>query len=87
VTYSSLRLCSGRAAFESVPTPRRSLDLPRIRRRLEAHGVQVVDARVLLIARLAREVTIARDGRILIKSTDAREAERLLGEVLALVEG
>ncbi|MCI4348687.1 MAG: hypothetical protein L3J93_00480 [Thermoplasmata archaeon] len=85
MTYSSLRLCSGRAAYESVPTPRRSLDLAKIRHRLEADGVVVVDARVLLIARLEREVTIARDGRILIKSADAREAERLLAQVLSLV--
>jgi len=86
VTYSTLRLCQGRAAFEAVPIPRRSLDLRRLRERLERDGVPVVDARVMLIARFEREVTIGRDGRILVKSGDASEAARLFDRVRSLVE-
>jgi len=86
VTYSTLRLCSGRAAYEAVPYPRLSLDLGRVRRQLELEGVPVTDARVMLIARFEREVTIARDGRLLIKSTDATEADRLFARVRRLVE-
>jgi len=86
VTYSTLRLCSGRAAYEAIPQPRLSLDLGRIRRKLEAEGVPVIDARVMLIARFDREVTIARDGRLLIKSADATEADRLFARVRRLVD-
>ncbi len=86
MTYSTLRLCSGRAAFEAVPRPRLALDLPAIRGRLEDAGVTVTDARVLLIARMEREVTISRDGRILIKSADAVEAGQILARLRALVD-
>jgi hypothetical protein len=53
---------------------------------LEAEGVPVIDARVMLIARFDREVTIARDGRLLIKSADATEADRLFARVRRLVD-
>jgi len=85
VSYSTLRLCQGRAAYEAVPEPRRRLDLGRLRARWEAQGVPVVDARVMLIARLEHEVTVSRDGRILIKTADRAVAERLLGRVVELL--
>jgi len=44
---------------------------------MRSAGTDVVDARVMLIAQFEREVTIARDGRILIKSRDATEAQRI----------
>jgi hypothetical protein len=86
VSYSTLRLCSGGGAYEAVPRPRLRLDLPALRARLEAQGIPVVDARVLLIVRLEREVTVSRDGRILIKTRDAAESERLLGEIARRLE-
>lgn len=86
MTYSTLQLCSGRAAFEAVPHPKLSLDLGRLRERFEREGVAVIDARVMLIVRLEREVTIGRDGRILIKSADGPEAERLFARVRRLLE-
>jgi hypothetical protein len=86
VTYSTLRLCSGRAAYEAIPHPRLSLDLRKIRARLEEDGLSVIDARVMLIVQLEREVTIGRDGRVLIKTSDAREADRLFARVRHLVE-
>ena len=81
--YYSLRLCAGGGAFEAVPSPRLSLDLQDVRRTLEAHQVGVVDARVMLIVRLEKELTLSRDGRVLIKTKDAAQAasifERLRG--------
>jgi len=73
--YETLRLCSGRSAFESVPNPRLSLDLAKVRSKLEAEGVSVVDARVMLIFSLGPEVTLGRDGRLLIKTADPKEAD------------
>jgi len=86
VTYSTLRLCSGRSAYEAVPNPRLSLDLGRIRDQLGREGVSVIDARVMLIVRFEREVTIGRDGRVLIKSADAELSDRLFRRVRRLIE-
>ena len=86
MTYSTLRLCSGRSAYEAVPNPRLSLDLGRIRDQLGREGVSVIDARVMLIVRFEREVTIGRDGRVLIKSADAELSDRLFRRVRRLIE-
>jgi len=84
VGYETLKLCAGRSAFEAVPNPRLSLDLPRIRDRLTAQGIGVVDARVMLLIRLEREVTLGHDGRVLIKSSDPREADAVFRRLDAL---
>jgi hypothetical protein len=81
--YATVQLCSGGGGFEAVPHPRAPIDLRAARARLEASGVLVVDARVMLIVRLEREVTVSRDGRILIKTRNAAEAERIFAEVCA----
>ena len=86
MTYYTLRLCASRGAFEAVPDPPRTVDLKRIRARLEASGISVVDARVMLIAQLEREVTFGRDGRVLIKSQDPKEAQRLFDSLRPLLE-
>ena len=83
--YTSLKVCSSGGAFEAVPQPRLALDLAEARRRLETARVPVIDARVMLIVRLEREVTLGRDGRVLIKTRDAAEAERVLGRLQELV--
>jgi hypothetical protein len=83
VTYSTVRLCSGGGSFEAIPHPKLALDLGEARRTLEAAGVGVIDARVMLIARMEQEVTLARDGRILIKTTDPVVAERILRDLCA----
>lgn len=86
MTYYTLRLCASRGAFEAVPDPPRNVDLKRIRARLEAVGIPVVDARVMLIAQLEREVTFGRDGRVLIKSKDPKEAQRLFDSLQPLLD-
>jgi hypothetical protein len=75
--YRSLRLCAGGGAYEAVPAPRLVLDLRRVKGTLESHDVPVVDARVMLIAQFEREVTLSRDGRVLIKTKDGVEATRI----------
>ena len=84
--YASLRVCATRGALEAVPTVPTRLDLARVRRTFEASGVSVLDCRVMLIAKFEREVTVGLDGRILIKTTDMAEAQRLLGRVEALLD-
>ncbi len=72
--YRSLRLCSSGGGFEALPERNVQADLPEVRRLLEAEGIRVVDARVLLIAATSPEVTISRSGRILFKTQDESAA-------------
>ena len=83
--YETLRLCTGRSAFEAIPSPRLQLDLRRARERLESEGIAVTDARVMLIAKLAAEVTLGRDGRVLIKTGDPKQADAVFRELDRLV--
>lgn len=74
--YRTLKVCASRGGFESVPEPRRALDLREVRHRLEEEGIAVVDARVMLIAAMDTEVTISRSGHLLFKTSDAAVARR-----------
>lgn len=86
MTYFTLRLCANRGAFEAVPENPKVVDLRALRARLEQEGIPVVDARVMLIAQMEREVTFGRDGRVLIKSRDSAEAQRIFDTVRPMVE-
>ena len=85
-----MRLCSHGGGFEAIPDPPGHLDLHRLRGLLEAAGVAVLDARVLLIVSLPPEVTISRAGRLLFKTADeqaAAAAFRRLAELTGLDVG
>jgi hypothetical protein len=89
VTYDTLALCASKGAYEAIPRPKLTLDLREAKRRLESAGLPVTDARVMLIVSMGSEVTLSRDGRVLIKSRDAKEADRVferLREVVGLPE-
>jgi len=79
--YRTLRLCSGGGGFEAIRLSEGRLDLPTIRRKLEAGGIPTVDARVMLIATLEAEVTISVAGRVLIKTADPSLAARVFDRV------
>ena len=53
---------------------------------LESNAISVVDARVMLIAQLAREVTLSRDGRVLIKTRDGAEAAEIFRRLRKLLD-
>lgn len=74
--YRKLRLCSNNGGYEAIPEPSLHLDLGAVRSTLEAQGIAVVDARVLLVAATDPEVTISRSGRLLFKTRDPAAAER-----------
>ncbi|MCI4347618.1 MAG: hypothetical protein L3J97_03240 [Thermoplasmata archaeon] len=84
--YHSLRLCAGGGAFEAIPSPRLALDLRRARGTLQANDIPVVDARVMLIAQLQREVTLSRDGRVLIKTRNSEEASEIFHRLRKLLD-
>jgi hypothetical protein len=83
--YRTLKLCSGSGGYEALPDPPRPLDLARARRALEAAGVAVVDARVMLIAAMDPDVTLSRNGRLLFKTRDAAAAERAFERLRSLL--
>ncbi|MFZ0698965.1 MAG: hypothetical protein WAN74_02060 [Thermoplasmata archaeon] len=80
--YETVRLCSGKGSYEALPRNAYTFDLARARHLLESDGVPVTDARVMLIVATKPEMTLSRNGRILIKTRDAREAERALDSLL-----
>ncbi len=84
--YRALKLCAQGGGYEAIPEPAKRLDLHQLRLRLESEGVNVVDARVMLIARLPPEVTIGRSGRLLFKTPDPEEAGRALQRLVPLVD-
>lgn len=82
MTYSTVRLCAGGGSYEAIPSPKLRLDLGPLAERLRRDGVAVIDARVMLIARLERETTLAQDGRVLVKTRDAAQADRIVRDLL-----
>ena len=84
--YRALKLCAQGGGYEAIPEPAKRLDLHQLRLRLASEGVTVVDARVMLIARLPPEVTIGRSGRLLFKTPDPDEAGRALERLAPLIE-
>ena len=85
--YAPVRLCSGKGAYEAIPEPPAQLDLDRVAHSLEASGSQVTHARVMLIVRSEPEVTLSRDGRILVKTKDPKAAERAVRDVWLRIRG
>ncbi|HYA70564.1 MAG TPA: hypothetical protein VEH28_04255 [Thermoplasmata archaeon] len=83
--YRHLKLCSNRGGYEAIAEPPHPIDLGVAKGRLEAAGVPVVDARVMLIVSLEPEVTISRAGRLLFKTRDLREAEQAFGRLRSLL--
>jgi len=85
--YRKLTLCSDRGGYEAIPERSYRLDLEKARAKLEATGLAVVDARVLLVVTLPPEVTIALNGRLLFKTPDLKLADSAflrLKEILEL---
>jgi len=70
--YSILKPCKTTAAFEAIPRERFSLDLDRCEEILKKTCTIVTNAGVILIINDMCEVSIHRDGRLILK-TDSNE--------------
>jgi hypothetical protein len=84
--YRRLRVCSNGGGYEAVPNPSHRLDLAQARHLLEAEGVAVVDARVMLIAAIEPETTISQNGRLLFKTRDPKAAEAAFERLRSLLD-
>ncbi len=81
-----MRLCSGKGAYEAIPDVPGRIDLARAARALEATGLAVTDVRVMLIVSMDPEVTLSRDGRVLVKTRDPLVADGAIRELWRRIE-
>lgn len=82
-----LRPCTTSAGFLATPERRHRVDMVRLKNALSAAGYQVVvDARVLMIVRKGTESSIHDDGKVLLKTTDAAEAEAAYADLRGHLE-
>ena len=80
--YSLLKPCKTTAAFEAIPRDRFRLDLELCAEILGKTCTIVADAGILLIVSDRCEVSIHRDGRLILK-TDSEEVAREQAERIA----
>ena len=84
--YDPVRLCTGKAAYEAVPSVPARVDLDQAARSLERTGLAVTHARVMLIIAVDPEVTLGRDGKILVKTRDPAIAQQAIEDVWTRIE-
>jgi len=85
----SIKLCSDKAAFEVLPLQKITFRMDDARRRLETaegHEILVYTPHVMIFKSKGAEVTLSRDGRMLIKKTrDEKEATLIAKEALRII--
>ena len=85
--YSLLKPCKTSAAFEAIPGERFSLDLDRCEEILRPVCTIVAHAGVLLIVNDRCEVSIHRDGRLILKTGLQELATEQAGRIAGWLEG
>ncbi|MGA2918766.1 hypothetical protein [Methanoregula sp.] len=85
--YSLLKPCKTSAAFEAIPRERFSLDLDRCEEILRPVCTIVAHAGVLLIVNDRCEVSIHRDGRLILKTDVQDLAMEQAGRIAGWLDG
>jgi hypothetical protein len=85
--YSLLKPCKTSAAFEAIPRERFSLDLDRCEEILRPVCTIIAHAGVLLIVNDRCEVSIHRDGRLILKTDSQELATEQSGRIAGWLEG
>jgi len=85
--YSLLKPCKTSAAIEAIPGERVSLDLDRCEEILKAVCTIVANAGMLLIVSDQCEVSIHRDGRLILKTGSMELAGEQAGRIAGWLEG
>lgn len=85
--YSVLKPCKTSAAFEAIPRERFSLDLDRSEEILKKVCTIVTNAGILLIVNDRCEVSIHKDGRLILKTDSQEVAAEQAGRIAGWLEG
>jgi hypothetical protein len=85
--YSVLKPCKTSAAFEAIPRERFSLDLDRSEEILKEVCTIVTNAGILLIVNDRCEVSIHKDGRLILKTDSQEVAAEQAGRIAGWLEG
>ena len=85
--YSLLKPCKTYAAFEAIPRERFGLDLDRCEEILRPVCTIVAHAGVLLIVNDRCEVSIHKDGRLILKTDSQDLATEQAGRIAGWLEG
>ena len=85
--YSVLKPCKTSAAFEAIPRERFSLDLDRCEEILKDVCTIVTNAGILLIVNDRCEVSIHKDGRLILKTDSQELAAEQAGRIAGWLEG
>jgi hypothetical protein len=85
--YSVLKPCKTSAAFEAIPRERFSLDLDRCEEILKEVCTIVTNVGILLIVNDRCEVSIHKDGRLILKTDSPEVAAEQAGRIAKWLEG
>lgn len=85
--YSLLKPCKTSAAFEAIPRERLNLDLDRSEEILKNVCTIVTNAGILLIVNDLCEVSIHKDGRLILKTDSQDLASNQAGRIAGWLEG
>ncbi|MGD0079845.1 MAG: hypothetical protein ABSB80_04245 [Methanoregula sp.] len=85
--YSLLKPCKTSAAFEAIPRERFSLDLDLCEEILKKSCTIVAHAGILLIVNDRCEVSIHKDGRLILKTDSQELASGQAGRIAGWLEG
>jgi hypothetical protein len=85
VRLATVQPCKGSSGTEVLPEGKLDLSMGASARRLREAGMEVTNARVLLIVRGSPQVTLYPSGRMLVHTDDLERARARALQVLALV--
>jgi hypothetical protein len=85
--YSLLKPCKTSAAFEAIPRERFSLDLDLCEKALKKVCTIIAHAGILLIVSDRCEVSIHRDGRLILKTDSEEVASEQVGRIAGWLKG
>jgi len=85
MTYFLLRPCRTSAGFTSTLKKKTRLDLKEARKKLENAGYTITDVEVMLILEGPADMTLYESGKILLKTNDKGEAQRLVDSIYFLL--
>ena len=82
MSFYLLRPCKGKSAFEALPKAQIRIDINRSSHQLKAHGYEITDAGVMLIAKKGDvEISIYPSGKLLIKGLSKEQAFDKVNEI------